>query len=497
MQRFQGCSHRVSCAVVRRSDQFSCQLSRSVADIVSPYCPCPINDMQRTHQVDHESRSKAHNITMTRATDDSPPNTTANQGASLENRTNGQSNDEQSDATSDNNDSDANNPAETRKLYKSKRFKGYLAIALASVINYQAAFNSGEPLNLTAVPASPTQQNYAKTVALVSATITSVLVLIHLDRVTPLTRVWSAFVAKTEQSLILFLMVWWSVATIVQTSVRGIAGDGKEQYNLYFSTWVCCYTLFWYVDLFVNTAQNPNRISSESLQLFYQDIPKSQYQWLLFVSAITSVPSGAFIIVEIFRETTTLGSGTKDANGVKQLVSIPSTSPKSSMEVVLEGFCLFSLMVGWIPSVIVATTPGGFGSLLGNAYFFTWMTTVMVMETVLWYIHDLRGQVHKAWLASSQEYQHHQEQVLQREREKHADLMEEEPKQEEHVSMTWSPQTPYEYNGDYPDSPIEDDGDGGFRHENDDDDNSSVLREMKLKHTNSEEYFENLQDILE
>ena len=64
-------------------------------------------------------------------------------------------------------------------------------------------------------------------------------------------------------------------------------------------------------------------------------------------------------------------------------------------------------------SVIVATTPGGFASLVGNAYFFTWLTTVFVMETSLWFIHDFRGSVHKALDEKNLEYKLQQEKVLQ------------------------------------------------------------------------------------
>jgi hypothetical protein len=35
----------------------------------------------------------------------------------------------------------------------------------------------------------------------------------------------------------------------------------------------CFFTLFWFVDLFINTAQNKDRIS-ETLEPFYETIPK-------------------------------------------------------------------------------------------------------------------------------------------------------------------------------------------------------------------------------
>jgi hypothetical protein len=59
------------------------------------------------------------------------------------------------------------------------------------------------------------------------------------------------------------------------------------------------FCLFWYVDLFVNTAINPGWLS-ESQQLFYEDIPKSQYQWLIFVASASLLPAAIFVFIEIF-----------------------------------------------------------------------------------------------------------------------------------------------------------------------------------------------------
>lgn len=46
--------------------------------------------------------------------------------------------------------------------------------------------------------------------------------------------------SKFELGICIFLVVWWTLAVGFQTSVDGIAGDGKEQYSLYYSTWGCC-----------------------------------------------------------------------------------------------------------------------------------------------------------------------------------------------------------------------------------------------------------------
>jgi hypothetical protein len=426
------------------------------------------------------------------------------------------------------------------KLYKSPRLKGYLTIVLASIINYNAAILSDNPISSSSVPASKTQQGYAQGVALVSAIISALLLVVHLDRYTPLQKFWSkGFGPKgvVEYYLDLFLLGWWLIATIVQTSVKGIAGDGKEQYNLYYSTWVCfmtsvwtlerkmvdyagwptlksfvtswpyrapgwiailvcCFfTLFWYVDLYVNTAQNKDNIPIQLLPN-YEGIPNAQYQWLLFVAAFTLLPCSGFIFVEIFRES--------------------QDQIKGNLETILEGFCLFLLCVGWIPSVIVATTPGGFAAAIGNAYFWTWLTTVFVMETFLWFIHDFRGTVHAALQEKEKEYRHHQLKILEQTRE----LQERHEQEEEDNSLpppSFRLHHHDEENEDEDDQSSEDEilmlgknalresptaaaaggGKGGSNALHENGGGLSAEEELRLKQTNSEEYYDNLEDILE
>ena len=230
--------------------------------------------------------------------------------------------------------------------------------------------------------------------------------------------------------------------------VRGIAGDGKEQYNIYYSTWFCVlsalftfeskvteygfptfktfikswpfrapgwiailisdfFLLWWYVDLYINTKQNPDRVADQ-LEYFYKDIPQSQYEWLIFVASATLLPSAVFIFAEIFRD-----SSAADSNNEK---------PK--MEVYIEGLSLLILTFGWIPSNIVVTTPGGFASVTGNAYYFTWSTTIFVLETAMWFVHDSRGGVHQKLLQKEEEYRQHQSDVLEATRKLQAEAAE-------------------------------------------------------------------------
>jgi hypothetical protein len=106
------------------------------------------------------------------------------------------------------------------KLYKSPRFKGYLTIALSSAISYHAANISQDPTDLTVVAASDKQKAYAQTVSMVSALISGSCVLCHLDTFSCLKDKfgqWFAPQSKFEVSLLMFLLLWWAIATIVQT----------------------------------------------------------------------------------------------------------------------------------------------------------------------------------------------------------------------------------------------------------------------------------------
>eukprot|EP00980_Cylindrotheca_fusiformis_P012421 scaffold3046_cov105-Cylindrotheca_fusiformis.AAC.20 len=411
------------------------------------------------------------------------------------------------------------------KLYKSSRFKGYLTICMASIINLHAASSSSDPINVRSVPASSVQKAYAKVVCLVSAVITGLLVLIHLDRWFFRT-FWKKYFGSSksyvELGIDIFLVLWWFLAAIIQTSARGIAGDGREQYNLYYSTWICLwasvwvlerkmvdydlptirgfvtswpyrapgwiailffsfFTLFWYVDLFVTT-YNQRQELPDQLRVLWKDIPKSQYLWLLFVACSTLFPSAVFIFLEIVRES--------------------SDDVKGSLETVAEGFFLAMLTLGWVPSVIIVTTPGGFASQLGNAYFWTWGTTIFVMETFLWFIHDSRGNVQRAILQKEKEYKEHQKKVLQ---ESQSKLGHHENHDDEHTSALESG-LKSEFDESSHDSP------GQFFNssrgeeeitlqmqdqEPSDVDVNTEEYERHMKTKNRKEYFNSLEDILE
>lgn len=421
------------------------------------------------------------------------------------------------------------------KLYKSPRFNGYLTISLASIINYHSAEGSTEPIEVRLVPASDLQQAYAKTVSLVSAVITGVLVVIHVDRWF-FRSFWLKFFGPSknylELGIIIFLLLWWFLATTIQTSVRGIAGDGKAQYNLYYSTWVCLvttvwvlerkmvdfdlptirsfvtswpyrapgwisifffsfFTMFWYVDLFANTFNQRDTLP-DNLRLYWEDIPKSQYLWLLFISSFTLLPCAIFVFLEIVRES--------------------SEDVKGSLETIAEGFFLSLLTLGWIPSVIIVTTPGGFASQLGNAYFWTWGTTICVLDTFLWFIHDSRGNVQRALMEKEQEYKQHQENVLKESQQKHGDTADPEIAAGSDEALPSELEDSSDDHSDvrkktkgrifFADSDPEDDDEqqlpiGTVDGDDVNIDKESVEYERRLQETNRKEYFNSLDDILE
>jgi hypothetical protein len=167
--------------------------------------------------------------------------------------------------------------------------------------------------------------------------------------------------------------------------VAGIAGDGKEQFNIYFSTWCCFFcaistleskmtehdwpsmktfikswphrapgwiailisdffTLFWYVDVYSEYGGDSfNGSEPATLDFYYKNIPNAQYELLIFVAAATLLPSAAFVFMEIFR--------------------VSSDDKKGTVETVVEAISLFMLACAWVPTVCIATTPGGFASV--------------------------------------------------------------------------------------------------------------------------------------
>jgi hypothetical protein len=112
---------------------------------------------------------------------------------------------------------------------------------------------------------------------------------------------------------------------------------------------------------------------SSPLIVTFQQVPKSQWEWLITAAIFTFFPALAFVLMELFRNVTADGR-----------------SIKPHVENIAEGIVLVTLCVAWIPTVIVATTPGGAASLAGNAYFFTWLLVVFLFEGI--YVYECDGE---------------------------------------------------------------------------------------------------------
>lgn len=105
------------------------------------------------------------------------------------------------------------------------------------------------------------------------------------------------------------------------------------------------FTLCWYVDVYSEYGEDSFNGSPEPspLEYYYKNIPNTQYELLLFVASATLLPSAAFVFMEIFR--------------------VSSDDKKGTVETVVEAISLFVLACAWVPTVCIATTPGGFASV--------------------------------------------------------------------------------------------------------------------------------------
>jgi len=120
------------------------------------------------------------------------------------------------------------------------------------------------------------------------------------------------------------------------------------------------------------------------------------WQWMIGIIVVTFFAALAFVAVEIVRET-------KDGD----------VAAKGRPENIVEGLTFLFLVIAWIPTVMVATTPGGPASLIGNAYFFTWMMVIFVLEGMVWFVHDVRQNLHRVLKEKEEEYRNHQQAVYE------------------------------------------------------------------------------------
>ena len=146
----------------------------------------------------------------------------------------------------------------------------------------------------------------------------------------------------------------------------------------------------------------------------------------------TIVPSAAFVLAEICRQTKPDGSNEE----------------KSRAENLAEGVSLLGLILAWIPSIIWVTAPDGAASLVGNSYFSSWLLVIFVAETGVWFVHDLRERIHESLEQKQHEYREKQRQVIEKARAIQQHKTESTPQQHESVSSDHYDQNEFDDSGD-------------------------------------------------
>jgi hypothetical protein len=139
------------------------------------------------------------------------------------------------------------------KLYKGSRLKGYITLTLSSAINYNAARKCMDTVGGSAVACSVSQRRYALAVASISLVLSTIVTFCHLDP-SPLKVIWHKIFqpkSKVELVMILFLIAWWSIAVGIQTTIQGIAGDGSQQFTIYYSSWLCGLVSYWVMEKYL------------------------------------------------------------------------------------------------------------------------------------------------------------------------------------------------------------------------------------------------------
>lgn len=186
-------------------------------------------------------------------------------------------------------------PPPSRPLFKSSRLKGYITLLVSAIYNF-ISVNDGY---LQVVPSSVNlclllddisrsekhldfdegRVQYANSVSTITIIVAGAVMLIHLDVVTGLDeKLWKKMFGpngKVELFILVFLILVWFITTWFNTTIRGPAGDGKEQFNLYFSTWICLWTSFWTLERWCTSS------GRASFQQFVESWPNRCQMWIV------------------------------------------------------------------------------------------------------------------------------------------------------------------------------------------------------------------------
>ena len=154
--------------------------------------------------------------------------------------------------------------------------------------------------------------------------------------------------------------------------------------TLTLSNFACIIDLFLYHDRL-------DQPETQHLYSKYENVRDAQWPWLLFTCTISFIIALGFSLIELFR---------------REEIHLENT--KSTCESVMEGLCLVLLVMIWVPSVAISTSENGISSSVGNSYFFTWGSTVVVIQTCISWLQDWRRGVHEEILRQAREYKESQ-----------------------------------------------------------------------------------------
>lgn len=340
-------------------------------------------------------------------------------------------------------------------LLKSTRLKHYFKLAILSALAVVSSYDSDlknkalplpqrkediipDFMNLESnvLEADRDERIYCLVVSSVSLLYHLCIVMIHvIDGIFPLQKMRKAFNNGSYAEIFIIAMstIWWFISTCINTSLKGVAGDGKGQYDLYFVHWICLFINIHMVEIWLVAANHesiyqsiqswPNRAPGfimifictlacmlsildlrqygtvfrgnpdNSLFVTLQSVANSQWEFFIIACVTSLAISIAFGLMEVFR---------KEDYYIHNI--------KSTMEFSLEGISLTILFFIWITATAVGTTDG-VTSEVGNGYFLTWASTIAVIQTYVTWIKDWRRNVREVSMQQYKDYRRSQELV--------------------------------------------------------------------------------------
>jgi|EP00979_Chaetoceros_neogracilis_P009770 hypothetical protein len=368
---------------------------------------------------------------------------------------------------------------ELSPLSKSNRLKKYLILAILSSLAFASAYESDQlhiltsysdserpiaPIFVSAgedriVKASASGRYYTMVLSGVSAVYHFLIVAVHLfDGIFAMPRMRKIFQNGSEIECVLIVIsaIWWVVGAWITTSIHGVAGDGKGQFNIYLCSWLCVFTNVemietWlmaagYASVYQAVSSWPNRapgwimifiatlacmlsildtwlrferaldgnnmwdftktdgiceiiynnsnatITSNVLYQRLNCINDAQWVFLILACAVSFTAAFGFSLIELFR---------REDHNIRN---------KSSFVLSLEGIVLALLVFIWVSVCVIATTDG-VCSEVGNSYFLTWGSTAVVIQTFINWLRDWRRGVHDVIVQQEREYRESQANV--------------------------------------------------------------------------------------